>query len=298
MQSQMVARQLQAIFPGLPIELKTIKTTADQLPDQPLADVGGKGLFSKELEQALLEKEIDFAVHSFKDLPVRMALVQRGDLTVAAVPEREDARDVLVCKTCRRLMDLPQGARVGTGSLRRRCQVLMRRPDVKVQHIRGNIDTRLGKLGKGEVDALILAMAGLRRSGLYDQRMMSVIDISELLPAAGQGALALQCRADDQATIEYLKAVNDRNSEVCVGVERALVAALGGDCHWPIAALARVSGEMIELRAAVGHRDGQPPTISAFGEAPLSESGRVVAAVYRSLSAQGVHKLLGDHLGE
>ncbi len=185
-QSQLVANDLRSRFPGLRVELIIFKTTGDQISDRPLHEFGGKGLFTKELEQALLNRQVDFVVHSFKDVPVTMPLVATDNLVIAATPLREDPRDVLVSRGgSRSLADLPQGARVGTGSLRRRCQILAIRPDLRVEGLRGNIDTRIRKLRDGDYDAVILATAGVIRAGLFDPASMSPLD--ELLSAPGQG---------------------------------------------------------------------------------------------------------------
>ena len=192
LQSGMVARMVEGLG-GVKVEMVTVTTTGDRIWDRPLHEFGGKGLFTKELEQALLRGEIDFAVHSFKDVPVTMPLVDTAELVIAATPLREDPRDVLATATGMKLMELKGGARVGSGSLRRQAQVLALRPDVKVLPIRGNVDTRLKKLKAGEYDGVILAMAGMKRSGLLNPSTMVAMD--ELLPAAGQGALALECRA-------------------------------------------------------------------------------------------------------
>jgi hydroxymethylbilane synthase len=196
-QSNLIAAELMRLHPDLQIELIPIKTTGDRITDRPLREAGGKGLFTKELEQALLRNEIDFAVHSFKDVPITMPLVDQADLITAAVPQREDPRDVLISLSARSIQALAPGARVGTGSLRRRCQLLRARPDLTIEPIRGNIDTRLQKLRRGEFDAIVLALAGLRRSGLFDPSTMFPIDPDDLLPAPGQGALSLQCRRND-----------------------------------------------------------------------------------------------------
>jgi hydroxymethylbilane synthase len=279
----------------LRVELKVFKTTGDQIADRPLHEVGGKGLFTKELEQALLAGEIDFAVHSFKDVPVTMPLVDQTDLVIAAVPKREDPRDVLVSRKARRIEELPQGAKVGTGSLRRRCQLLRLRPDVVVESIRGNIDTRLRKLTEGQYDAIILALAGLKRTELFAPATMQAIDIDELLPAPGQGALALQCRADAERTRRFLSVLNDEATQTCVAAERKVVQALHGDCHSPIAALATIEAGMLHLRASVGARDGKPPVIDAYGRAGLGDVESAVAKVYQSLLQQNAPALLaGD----
>jgi hydroxymethylbilane synthase len=280
---------------SLRVELKIIKTSGDQIAHRPLHEVGGKGLFTKELEQALLGGEIDFAVHSFKDVPVTMPLVDQTDLVIAAVPKREDPRDVLVSRKARRIVDLPHGARVGTGSLRRRAQLLRLRPDLVVESIRGNIDTRLRKLTDGQYDAIILALAGLKRTELFAPSTMQALVIDELLPAPGQGALALQCRADAEHARLLLSALNDEPTATCVATERKLVQSLQGDCHSPIAALATIEAGMLHLRASVGARDGKPPVVDAYGRAPLGDVEAVVAKVFQSLLQQNAPALLaGD----
>ena len=291
-QSQIVANAVERAHPGVHVELVTVRTSGDRITDRPLHDLGGKGLFTKELEQALLSGDIDFAVHSFKDVPVTMPLLDPSGLVIAAVPAREDPRDVLVSALARTVAQLPPGARVGTGSLRRRCQLLAARPDLSVEMIRGNIDTRLRKLGDGRHDALVLAAAGLNRTGLFDDPSMAVIEPDQMLPAPGQGALALQCRRDAVATRELLAELNDADSAECVEAERSLVAALEGDCHSPIAALATLAGGRMRLRAAVGARDGGPPVVRAEAEAPRGHAKGLFGEVMASLEAQGVRDLL------
>jgi hydroxymethylbilane synthase len=259
-QSKLVADQLSALHRGLMVELITIRTTGDRVIDRPLHDVGGKGLFTKELEQALLRGEIDFAVHSFKDVPTTMPLVDQAELMTAAVPVREDPRDVLVSSVARSIQELPPNARVGTGSLRRRCQLLRVRPDLRIEPIRGNIDTRMKKLRAGEFDAVVLALAGIKRARLVDEAICHPIPVEELLPAPGQGALCLQCRKDDLRTVQLLAALNHVESAACVALERKVVEILEGDCHSPIAALAvpRAEGG-VWLRVAVGAQGGGLP---------------------------------------
>ncbi|HZK82336.1 MAG TPA: hydroxymethylbilane synthase, partial [Humisphaera sp.] len=239
-QSGIVGRMLEQAHPGLTIELITFKTSGDQITERPLHEFGGKGLFTKELEQALLAGQIDFAVHSYKDMPTTMPLVEQEELMVVAVPVREDFRDVLVANRAITIAELPQGAKIGTGSLRRRCQLLSRRPDLIIEPIRGNIDTRLRKQREGQFDAIVLAMAGIRRVGLFDSQTMLPIGPDDLLPAPGQGALALQCRRSDSRTRELLMVLMDERTAVCVKAERELVRLLNGDCLSPIAALGEI----------------------------------------------------------
>lgn len=281
-QSSLIARELERAHDGLRVELVEIKTTGDRIQDRPLNEFGGKGLFTKEIELALLEKQIDFAVHSFKDVPVTMPLVDPSHLIIAAVPKRESPWDLLVSRKADSLAALAPGSKVGTGSPRRRAQILAQRPDLQVEQIRGNIDTRIRKLNEGMYDAVILALAGVRRAGLFDSSMM--FEMREILPAAGQGALALQCRREDESTRDVLIKLNDADTAACVAAERAIVQALNGDCHSPIAALATIENGIIRLRASVGARDGNPPVIVAVGES----TAEVVAA----LEAGGARKLL------
>jgi hydroxymethylbilane synthase len=289
-QSQLVATELQKLHPGLRVELVIMKTSGDQITERPLHEFGGKGLFTKELEQALLDEQVDFAVHSFKDVPTTMPLVEQSRLIIAAVPKREDPRDLLVSEKAKTVADLPHGAHVGTGSLRRRCQLLAQRPDLKIEPIRGNIDTRLRKQHEGQFDAVVLALAGVKRASLFDSQTMSPIDPTILLPAPAQGALALQCRRDDSLTLRFLQAMNDPATATCVAAERALVSHLQGDCLSPIAGLATVEKESITLRAAVGGRAGNPPVLQATASA--STPADAAKATFEQLQAKGVMKLL------
>jgi hydroxymethylbilane synthase len=290
-QSAMVARWIEAANPAVRIQTIIVKTTGDRIAG-PLYDSGGKGLFVKELEQALLDAQIDVAVHSCKDVPTTMPLVDQQDLTIAAIPQRGDPRDLLICRHATTVADLPAGATVGTGSLRRRCQILARRADLKIEPLRGNIDSRVAKLRDGRFDAAVLALAGIERAGLLEPHWMHAIPLDDLLPAAGQGALALQCRRSDPATIELLKLVDDPATHVCASAERSIVAAVNGDCHSPIAVLAQIIGQEVRVRAVIGRRDGQPPTISADAKMPLADLPNAVHAVIEQLHKQGVGKLL------
>jgi hydroxymethylbilane synthase len=292
MQSATVVQMLEKAHPGLKVETIIVKTTGDQVTDKPLYEFGGKGLFTKELEQSLLKGEIDFAVHSFKDVPTTQPLVDTSGLCFGAVPAREDVRDVLVCAKARSLAELPPGAKVGTGSLRRQCQILTAHPELNVEMIRGNVDTRVKKMKSGEYDAVILALAGLKRSGLFDESCMAVVDVDEILPSAGQGALCLQCRLDDQATIEILQAVNDPAASTCVEVEREVVALLNGDCHSPIAVLAAIEDGQVIVKAAVGRKGGLPPVIRVRSSAPLEEALSAAQSVHQQLIMSGVERML------
>jgi hydroxymethylbilane synthase len=294
-QSQMIATDLEKRHPGLAVELILIKTSGDVITDKPLHDLGGKGLFTKELELALIAGEVDFAVHSFKDMPITMPLVDDSSLIIAATPQREDVRDVVALRNEQvigGLNDLPADLRIGTGSLRRRCQLLLKRPDLIVEPIRGNIDTRLRKLADGQYDAIVLAMAGLRRTGLFDGARMHLLEPEDMLPAPAQGALALQCRRNDDATRTLLATLHDENAALCVSLERELVSKLGGDCHSPIAALATLVDDQVRLRAVIGARDGGLPVIWAEAIAPIQGAMNAVHECWRLLSEQHVQQLL------
>jgi hydroxymethylbilane synthase len=233
------------------IEIVAIRTTGDRVTDRPLSDLGGKGLFCKEIEAALLANEIDIAVHSMKDLPTWLP----EGLVIGAVLEREDPRDALIARSAGSLDGLPTGATVGTASLRRRAQLLARRPDLRVAALRGNVQTRLARLEAGEVDATLLAQAGLKRLGL-EHLASAVLMPEELLPAVGQGAIGLECRAADEAVRALLAVVNHPPSSLCVHAERALLDALDGSCHTPIAGYAQIAAGRLRLRALIARPDG------------------------------------------
>jgi hydroxymethylbilane synthase len=248
-QSSLVAAALER--DGHAVELVTIRTTGDVLTGS-LVAAGGKGLFVKEIEEALLAHTIDFAVHSLKDMPATLP----PGLALVATPAREDPRDVLVTTApTDGLAGLGAGARVGTSSARRQAQLAARRPDVAAVALRGNVDTRLRKLAAGEVEAILLAAAGLRRLGLTPPAM-HVLDAEEFVPAIGQGALALEARADDDATCAALRALDDPASAAAVAAERAFLVAVGGDCQTPLAAHATVADGRLALRALVAEYDG------------------------------------------
>jgi len=249
-QARAAAAALQAAHPGLTTELMIIRTTGDRITDRPLAALGGKGLFTKEIEEALTDGRIDLAVHSMKDMPT---LLPDG-LLIDCLLEREDPRDALIARGASRLAELPRGITVGSASLRRQAQVLNRRPDLKLVSLRGNVETRLKKLETGEVDATLLAVAGLKRLGLMD-RASGVIPAEEMLPAVAQGAIGLERRADDARLAALLAPLNHVPTATCVAAERGLLAALDGSCRTPIAALATLDGEVF-LRGEVLAPDG------------------------------------------
>ena len=248
-QTRMVVEDIRRLNPGVECRIDVIKTTGDRILDVPLAKIGDKGLFVKEIEAALLAGEIDLAVHSAKDLPSEMD----ERLCIAAFPERVCPADALVSKHGK-LMELPAGAVIGTSSLRRRAQILAVRPDVEIADVRGNLDTRLRKLDDGHYDAIILACAGLVRMGLESQ-ITEALDYEICLPAAGQGSLAIQCRTGD-AACDIVGKLDSPETRSCVTAERALLARLGGGCQVPIAALARCEGDRLVMDALVAGLDG------------------------------------------
>lgn len=250
-QASWVKRQIEEHEPEIQVELRTIKTSGDRSIDVPIKEIGGKGIFTKEIEDALLGGEIDLAVHSLKDLPSQLP----AGLTIAAVPRREDARDVLISRTKAKLAELKHGAIAGTGSLRRRAQLLVYRPDLQILPVRGNIDTRLKKLDNGEFDALVLAAAGLRRID-RDDRIDQFLPDEICVSAVAQGALGIEAR--EQADLcERLAFLHDAQTFAEVSAERAFADRLGSGCHVPIGAHARVTGDQLMMIAVVADSDGQ-----------------------------------------
>lgn len=251
-QAEWVAAALARHFPDQPVELKIIKTQGDKILDVPLARVGGKGLFVKEIEEALLAGRVDLAVHSLKDMP---AEVPPG-LAIGAVPERESPADVLITRNGRPLAALAAGSRIGTSSLRRAAQLRHARPDLEIVALRGNVDTRLAKLDAGEVAAVVLAAAGVRRLGL-GRRITETFDPQLMLPAVGQGALGIEIRAADPVVGPLIARLNHAESRTAVAGERAFLARLGGGCQVPIAAHARITERRLEMAGLVADPDGE-----------------------------------------
>jgi len=284
-QAEGVRAALAARHPGLTVELVFVRTTGDRVTG-PLAAAGGKGLFVKEIEEALLDGRIDAGVHSMKDVPARLA----AGLVIGAVPERVDARDVLIGGDGG-LAGLPAGARIGTASPRRRAQLLAHRPDLVVVLLRGNVDTRLRKWRAGEVDALLLAAAGLARLGISEPAAQP-LPVDEFLPAVGQGALALECRADDGATRALLAAVDQPAAATAVAAERAFLAAVGGDCNSAIAAHATLAGGRLTLRALVTDPDGRR-RLEERDTAPAADAEALGRTVATRLLAAGAAALMG-----
>ena len=281
---------VRASLPGDPREhrLVIIKTAGDLQPNAALVRIGGKGVFTKEIEEALLRREIDIAVHSLKDLPTD----ERPGLKLGALLARDDPRDALVSREGLLFEQLRQGASIGTSSLRRRSQILAHRPDLRVQELRGNVPTRLARLEGGHLDAIIVAAAGLHRLNLID-RATQVLEEAVMLPAPGQGILAIQIRADDKATEAAIAGLNDAHAAAEATAERALLEGLGGGCLVPVGARARAKDGMLELTAYVGHPDGRPSVrLGASGPAGApADLGRTLAI---ALLGQGARPILDE----
>jgi len=250
-QAAHVATLLRQAHSGLEVELVPIVTQGDRIQDRPLAAIGGKGLFIKELELALEEQRADMAVHSMKDLPGDLP----DGLVIAAVLERADPHDALIAANAARLDDLPRGARVGTSSLRRQAQLLAARPDLRIEPLRGNVDSRLRRFDAGELDAIVLACAGLIRLGL-ESRIAARINSRVCLPAVAQGVIGIECRGSDQRVLQLLSVLEDTATRIAMDAERAFARRLGGSCQSPIAAHARLEGDALLLDGLVAEPDG------------------------------------------
>jgi hydroxymethylbilane synthase len=280
-----VKREIERQWPEATVTLKVIKTSGDSFVEASLQAIGGKGVFTKEIEDAVLRGEIDVAVHSMKDLPTELA----AGLAILAVPEREDPRDVLVSRDGACLSELPAGARIGTGSLRRKAQLLHQRSDLTVAAIRGNIDTRLKKLDAGEAEALVMAAAGLKRIGRED-RISEFLSADICVSAVAQGALAIEAR-DDDSLREELQFLDDLPTYLEVQAERGLLKRLGGGCYVPVGARAQVYGELIEIKAIVADPDGHE-----FYKAELAGMAEKAEELGKQLAdrllSQGAQKIL------
>lgn len=293
-QAEHVAERLERTFPGCRTELVKMTTQGDKILDAPLAKIGGKGLFVKELEQGMLEGLADIAVHSMKDVPVEFPT----GLHLAAILTREDPTDAFVSNRYATLHDLPTKARIGTSSLRRQCQIKELYPDAEILSLRGNVNTRLSKLDTGEYDAIILASAGLKRLGMAG-RITQCLDVGISLPAIGQGAIGIECRSDDQEINKMLSVLHDSETGLCVIAERAMNACLNGGCQVPIAGFAQLRGEQLFMRGLVGSPDGSViyraertgGLDTPFGSAQdrAEAIGKMIA---EDLLAQGADKIL------
>jgi hydroxymethylbilane synthase len=291
-QSEWVKKRIEGRHPRAQVQLVRIKTTGDKILDSPLAKIGGKGLFVKEIEEALLNERVDLAVHSMKDVP---ASLPEG-LILATFPEREDPHDAFVSIKCANLDQLPQGARVGTGSLRRAAQLLHIRPDLELLPLRGNVDTRLRKLEAGEFQAIILAAAGMRRLG-FEDRITQLLSTEQILPAIGQGALGLEVRRDDEQTIGLINFLNDEETQVTVEAERAFLRELEGGCQVPIAAFSRLNGGRLDLEGMVAELDGSKIIRDRITGA-RDEAEDMGVRLARRLRASGADEILERIYGE
>ena len=285
-QTRWVAAQLEAAHPGLETAIEIIRTKGDEVRDRPLSQVGGKGLFTKELEVALTDEAIDVAVHSLKDLPTELP----DGLMLGAVPPREDPRDALICTRFESVDDLPDGATVGTSSLRRQAQLRAIRPGLVIQDLRGNIDTRIQQVTGGKLDAVLLAAAGLRRLGRADAIREAIAPI-RMLPAPAQGALGLEIRADDLERSSLLTAIADREAMLSVTAERTLLAGLEGGCSVPIGALAVIEGDTLTLDACVAAVDGSQ-ILRTRESGPKDDALRIGERAAASLLAAGAATLI------
>jgi hydroxymethylbilane synthase len=286
-QANHVANLLRPLVAPRSVELVEIRTTGDQVREASLTQIGGQGVFTKEIQQALLDGRADVAVHSLKDLPTQPV----AGITLAAVPERAADSDVLVSRGQRRFDDLPPGARLATGSSRRRAQILFRRPEVVVEDLRGNVETRLRKLEELNLDAIVLAQAGLERLGL-ESRITERLN-SWMLPAVGQGAIGVEARADDSAMLDTLRQLNDAPSWHAVIAERAFLRGLGGGCLMPIAARAVVKGESLTLTGAVFHPQGKQ-RIHGETTGPTAAAEALGEGLARRLLGQGAREFLSS----
>jgi len=250
-QAEHVRSRLMALHPGLQVELLTMSTQGDRILDSPLAKIGGKGLFVKELEQGMLDGRADIAVHSMKDVPADLP----DGLGIGAILEREDPHDAFVSCSYSSIDELPRHARVGTSSLRRQCQLRVRRPDLEILDLRGNVGTRLAKLDAGDYDAIILACAGLRRLGLAE-RITCTLTPEEMLPAIAQGVIGVECRSDDVDIHALIEPLNHEETRQRTTAERAMNATLAGGCQAPVAGYSELKGEVLEMRGLVGRPDG------------------------------------------
>lgn len=287
-QSGMMKAALEKLRPDISVELQIIKTTGDKITDVPLAKVGGKGLFVKEIEDALLDGSVDLAVHSMKDVP---AVLPEG-LQIGAVPEREDPRDALIIRRGKDIGDLPNGAVIGTSSLRRSAQILKLRPDFEVRMLRGNLETRLRKLDEGQYDAIILAAAGLRRMGWQD-RITMFLDPEQFVPAIGQGALGIETRIGDEKIAKILEPLNHPQSASAVRAERSLLKELEGGCQVPIGGHARLSGDTIELVGIVASLDGRE-VFQSHLSARVSDAVELGKRVAAELLDSGAKRILDE----
>ncbi len=287
-QAHHVKQQLQTLYPQLEINILAMTTTGDQILDKTLSKIGGKGLFVKELEQALIDGRADFAVHSMKDVP----MVLPEGFVLAATGEREDPRDAFVSSQYGNLEELPAGSVVGTSSLRRQCQIQARFPLLKIESLRGNVQTRLRKLDEGLYAAIILAAAGLKRLGL-GERITALLPAEQSLPAVGQGALGIECRAGRDDIVALLAPLNHADTAACVAAERAMGRALGGSCQVPLGGFAEIDGGVLRLRGFVASTDGVR-TVRAEVSGSPEQAEALGQEMAQRLVGMGADKILAE----
>jgi len=285
-QANHVKALLEEAHPGIRVEIHGMTTAGDRNKSTPLSQIGGKGLFVKELESALLSGTADIAVHSMKDVPSELP----QGLEIAAICEREDPRDAFVSNSYEALGELPVGARVGTSSLRRRLQIQSHFPELEYPELRGNVDTRLARLDEGQYDAIILATAGLKRLG-WDSRIKERIDTRVSLPAAGQGAVGIECRVEAEDIKDLLAAIDHGPTSMCVHAERMISAGLGANCNLPIAAYADMKGGRISISAFVSDLEGET-SITGFAEGSCDDARALALDVTQQLISQGAEQLI------
>ena len=286
-QANWTKSQIEKRWPGLVVDLVPIKTTGDKILDVPLAKIGGKGLFTKELDEALLDGRIDLAVHSLKDVPFQLP----EGIDFAAIPDREDPRDAFVSNGAK-LQDLPGGARIGTSSLRRQVQLRHRFPNLNLVTLRGNVDTRLRKLTEGEFDGIILAAAGLKRLG-HEKRITQILDDDIMLSAVGQGALGIVCRSNDDATRRTLAVLDHQQTRLAVSAERGLLRALGGSCQVPVAGKATIQGTHLVIRGLIASLDGTR-VISEEMRGPVDDAVKLGLDLGQKLLSMGAGEILAE----
>jgi hydroxymethylbilane synthase len=290
-QAQHVRERLREANPGLRVELVTMSTQGDQVLDSPLAKIGGKGLFVKELEQGMLEGRADIAVHSMKDVPVELP----HGLGIGAILEREDPQDAFVSNRFGSIDELPEGARLGTSSLRRQCQLRARRSDLQLSDLRGNVNTRLSRLDQGDYDAIVLACAGLKRLGMA-ARITRALTPEELLPAIGQGVIGIECRLDDETVRRLIEPLEHAPTRLRVQAERAFNAALAGGCQAPVAGFSLLEHDLLELRGLVGRPDGSK-IVRGQISGPSQDAETLGRELAEELLSRGARPILQALLG-
>jgi hydroxymethylbilane synthase len=290
-QAEHVRARLLEAHPGLQVELVTLSTQGDRILDSPLAKIGGKGLFVKELEQGMLEGHADIAVHSMKDVPVEFP----PGLGIGAILEREDPQDAFVSNRFGSVDELPQGARVGTSSLRRQCQLRAWRPDLELRDLRGNVNTRLGRLDQGDYDAIVLACAGLKRLGMAS-RITRALTPEELLPAIGQGVIGIECRLEDETIRQLIQPLDHGPTRLRIRAERAFNATLSGGCQAPVAGFSLLGNDLLELRGLVGRPDGSE-IVRGQISGPVQDAGTLGRELAEELLSRGARQILEALLG-